>query len=137
MSNEKHVGQPNKATTDKMPPVAVGQTVWAFDHNHGRRGATGSYIYASHWHRTTVAKVGRVILTLRNGRQYRWEHGRFQCGDPGAGRIAFDRADVETDVWVNANRSTLVQLVQNANVDELRRVAAALNYAAEEPQLED
>lgn len=40
-------------------------------------------------------------------------------------------------VWVAANRSTLVQLVQNANVDELRRVAAALNYAAEEPQLEE
>ena len=130
MSNQEH-------NTDKMPPVAEGQTVWAFDYNRGRRDAGGRIIYASQWYRTTVAKVGRVILTLRNGRQYRWAYGRFQCGDPGAGRIAFDRAEVETDVWVAANRSTLVQLVQNANVDELRRVAAALNYAAEEPQLED
>ncbi len=127
----------SEKSSNKMPSVAKGQTVWAFDYNRGRRDAGGRIVYASYWQRTTVAKVGRVILTLRNGRKYRWEHGRFQCGDPGAGRIAFDRAEVEADVWVAANRQTLVQLVQHANVEELRRVAAVLNYAAEEPQLED
>ena len=105
-------------TSEKQSKVVVGQTVWV-NEPCGRRGMG--------WQETTVAKVGRVYITLanRDADQFKIDDWRHVHTLGGGKQIRFSREDVDADEWLAANRHGLVKAIESCtDVDLLKQIAA-------------
>ena len=116
-----------------ITPVA-GQPAWLFDENRRvyAKPTDVSFrapIYAEHWREVTIEsapKTGSYAIVagrklVRDGRGVYRGH---VC------RLAFDRAEVDADIWIHTHRHNVIDMVGRcADVAALKQIAALVGYA--------
>lgn len=109
-----------------MPPVTVGRRCGTNARHHGK---------SSNWVDSTVASVGRVLVTLASGERFAWEDGSWCCRDNNGsiGRLYLSRQHVDDAIWRELRQHKIVSAVGSVDVttETLKQIASLLGYVTE------
>ena len=110
------------------PAIAVGTTLYVFDHNRRKWDAERRIIYREHFEpRVVVGETRQSWLIGEGWRQSKVNKKTMLIANPPMGFLrAYTAAGMEEDVWAHDNRYRIVRAVESADVATLRAVDAIL-----------